>query len=74
MKLVQYDDVPGLCDELLDAVKKNGTTFQVMRNGRPMLRIVPVDGETKAKFATERLKRKAKAVSSAALRNDKQQE
>jgi hypothetical protein len=43
VKLVEYEDVPARCDELLDEVAKAGTTFQVMKDGKPMLRVVPVE-------------------------------
>lgn len=51
VKLVNYEDVPAMCDQILDEVESTGVIFQVQKNGRPMLRIEPVDEATKAQFA-----------------------
>jgi antitoxin (DNA-binding transcriptional repressor) of toxin-antitoxin stability system len=54
VKLVKYEDVPAMCDQVLDEVETAGVTFQVQKNGRPMVRIEPVDEATKAQFAAGR--------------------
>ena len=54
MRLVKYEDVPAMCDQILDEVETAGVTFQVQKNGRPMVRIEPVDEATKAQFAAGR--------------------
>ena len=54
MKLVKYEDVPAMCDQILDEVETAGVTFQVQKNGRSMVRIEPVDEATKAQSAAGR--------------------
>ena len=54
MRLVKYEDVPAMCDQILDKVETAGVTFQVQKNGRPMVRIEPADEATKAQFAAGR--------------------
>jgi prevent-host-death family protein len=57
MKLVNYEDLPAMCDELLDEVESTGITIEVVKNGRPCARIEPVDEATKALFEARRKRR-----------------
>jgi antitoxin (DNA-binding transcriptional repressor) of toxin-antitoxin stability system len=41
MKLVRYEDFPGIFDQVMDEVGA-GVTFLVQKDGRPILRIEPV--------------------------------
>jgi hypothetical protein len=54
VKLVKYEDVPAMCDQILNEVEATGVTFQVQKSGRPWVRIEPVDEATKAQFAAGR--------------------
>jgi hypothetical protein len=54
VKLVKYEDVPAMCDQIVDEVETAGVTFQVQKNGRSMVRIEPVDEATKAQSAAGR--------------------
>ena len=53
MKLVDYEDVPAMCDQILDEVGTAGVTFQVLKGGRPMVRIEPVDEAIRPQLAAE---------------------
>ena len=48
MRQVEYADVPRLCSQLLNEVETTGATIQIVKNGRPMARMEPVDEATKA--------------------------
>jgi antitoxin (DNA-binding transcriptional repressor) of toxin-antitoxin stability system len=54
MKVVAYEDVPTLCDELLDEIETTGVTIQVVKNGRAIARLEPIDEATRVLFATKR--------------------
>ena len=54
MKLVDYEDVPAMCDQILEEVETAGVTFQVQKSGRPWMLIEPVDEATKTQFGAER--------------------
>lgn len=43
MKIVHYEDVPRLCEQLLHEIDANGTVFEVLRDGRPFVRMVPIE-------------------------------
>ena len=60
MKMVNYEDVPELCDQILLDVELKGETFQVRKNGQPMARIEPVDELTLAEFLAKRARMKGK--------------
>jgi antitoxin (DNA-binding transcriptional repressor) of toxin-antitoxin stability system len=51
--LVDYEDVPAMCDQILDEVETAGVTFQVLKGGRPMVRIEPVDEAIRPQLAAE---------------------
>ena len=53
MKIVRYEDVPTMCDEILAEVEKPRVSFEVHKDGRPYVRIEPVDEVTKAQFAAK---------------------
>jgi hypothetical protein len=48
VKLINYEDVPAMCDQLLAEVELKEVIFEVRKNGRPWVRIEPVDDATKA--------------------------
>lgn len=53
MKIVRYENVPKKCNEILENVEKSGVSFEVHKDGRPYVRIEPVDEVTKAQFAAK---------------------
>ncbi len=55
--MVRYEDVPGMCDQLLDEVEMAGVTIQVVKDGKAIARLEPVDDATKTLFAARRLRR-----------------
>jgi hypothetical protein len=61
VKLVKYEDVPAMCDQILNEVEATGVTFQVRKGGRPWVRIEPVDDTTKALLAARRRRRETQS-------------
>ncbi len=43
LKIVRYENVPKRCNEILGNVEKSGVSFEVHKDGRPYVRIEPVD-------------------------------
>jgi hypothetical protein len=41
MKLVRYEDMPLLCDDVLEEGSLYGTVFMVVKDGQPWVRIEP---------------------------------
>jgi antitoxin (DNA-binding transcriptional repressor) of toxin-antitoxin stability system len=54
VRTINYGEVPKLCAQLLSEVESTGVTIHVIRNGKPFVRIEPVDETTKALFAARR--------------------
>jgi len=54
MKVVAYEDVPRLCDGLLEEIETAGVTIQVVKNGRPIARMEPVDEATRVAYGARR--------------------
>ena len=52
MKVVQYEDVPGICSQLLSEVEIGGITVEVWKDGKPIARMMPVDDATRSQFET----------------------
>jgi len=58
MKSVNFEDVPKLCDQILHEIDTAGVCFEVIKDGRPIARLEPVDEATKARFAAKAKKRR----------------
>jgi antitoxin (DNA-binding transcriptional repressor) of toxin-antitoxin stability system len=57
MKMVKYEDFPGLCDQLLHEVEMTRVTIQVVKGGKPIARLEPVDDATKALYEARSTRR-----------------
>jgi hypothetical protein len=46
MTIVQYEDFPKLSDQLLDEVEQTGVMVEVIRNGKPYVRMGPANASS----------------------------
>jgi antitoxin (DNA-binding transcriptional repressor) of toxin-antitoxin stability system len=54
MKNVNYEDVPALRDQLLHEIDTTGVPYEVLKDGKPIARMVPIDKATRTHFAAMR--------------------
>jgi antitoxin (DNA-binding transcriptional repressor) of toxin-antitoxin stability system len=54
MKSVDWNDFPGICLELIDEVQVTGQSIDITRDGRPELRLIPIDDATRTLYEAER--------------------
>jgi antitoxin (DNA-binding transcriptional repressor) of toxin-antitoxin stability system len=50
-KTADWHEFPAICLELIDEVEASGQPIEITRNGRPVIRVEPVDDLTRTQFA-----------------------
>jgi prevent-host-death family protein len=54
MTVVDYGSVQKRCSAMLKRVEATGNSIEIVKQGRPILRLVPIDEETRALFELRR--------------------
>jgi len=52
VRTVDWDEFPEICLELIDVVEATGATIEIAKDGRSVLRLIPVNEGNKALIET----------------------